>query len=736
MQPQVEDAHGPAGYWRAPWRYRWLVAGIALAGTLAGLGMALLATPVYRARATIELQALNENYLNLKDLQPTTLADASDAYTETQIQVLSSDSLAHRTVARLTEEFDGRKEVTAPPAPGPAWKQALARQPVPEPLSKAIWETAATLKVRGSGLSRILEITCTSPHPEIAAAYANTLVREYMEQTLEGRWNSAQRTGEWLTGKLGDLKSKLQEADARVETYGRSAGLLFTAGEVELSEQKLRRMEEELAAARGDRMAKEARYQQAVNSPPDALPEVLDSGALQGYQTKLTDLRRQVAEATSYLQPEHPKVQRLQAQIAEIRAALQRDLDHILTRIRNEYETAKRREAMLESATASLNRLVSEQNSKINQYKLLKREADATRDLYESILQRVKEAGVTAAIPASNIRVIDAAKPPQMPAKPNFSLSVAMGLCGGLFAGVALSFMRERADRSLRAPGDVTSYLNLPELGFIPAARRDPLMTAGPARPSTRMLLGAGTNNAAHSIELAVWDRRYSLMAEAYRATLSSILMPRSAGEARTVMFASALPQEGKTTTVSNIGLAVAETKKRVLLIDGDMRAPRLHSIFGVSNETGLSDLLRSEGPLADAPLEALVLPSRIPNLWVLPAGPRAPDAPSLLHSGRIAELLERLRRGFDVIVIDTPPALQIVDARLLGRQVDAVVLVCRAGHTAKEQVSMAAQRFIEDGIPVVGVVLNEWDPRTDSAYGSAYYGFKRYAKSYSNTDA
>ncbi len=186
----------------------------------------------------------------------------------------------------------------------------------------------------------------------------------------------------------------------------------------------------------------------------------------------------------------------------------------------------------------------------------------------------------------------------------------------------------------------------------------------------------------------------------------------------------------------SGIGLAVAETKKRVLLIDGDMRAPRLHSIFGVSNETGLSDLLRSEGPLADAPLEALVLPSRIPNLWVLPAGPRAPDAPSLLHSGRIAELLERLRRGFDVIVIDTPPALQIVDARLLGRQVDAVVLVCRAGHTAKEQVSMAAQRFIEDGIPVVGVVLNEWDPRTDSAYGSAYYGFKRYAKSYSNTDA
>lgn len=704
-----------------------------LAGTLAGLAVALLSTPIYRARSTIELQALNENYLNLKDLQPTALADASDTYTETQIQVLSSDSLGQRTKARLVEQLADRQEVTAPPPPGPAWKKALARQPVRQSLSEALKETAETLKVRGSGLSRILEITSTSPHPEIAAAYVNTLVREYMEQTLEGRWDSAQRTGEFLTGKLGDLKSKLQDADARVEAYGRSAGLLFTTGEGELSEQKLRRMEDELAAARGDRMAKEARYLQAANSPPESLPEVLDSGAIREYRTKLAELRRQAAELSSYLQPEHPKLMRLEAQIAEMRAALLRDRDYIVTRIRNEYETAKRREAMLEAETASLRRLVSEQNSRVNQYKLLTREADATRELYESMLQKVKEAGVTAAIPASNIRVIDPATPPRYPAKPNFSLTVALGLCGGLFAGVALSLARERSDRSLRAPGDVTAYLNLPELGFIPAARRDPMMTAGSARSSPRSLLGEGPRGS--SIELAVWDRRYSLMAEAYRATLSSILIPRSAGEARVVMFASAMPQEGKTTTASNIGLAVAETRKRVLLIDGDMRAPRLHSIFGMANDVGLSDLLRGEEPLAGAPLDALVSPSRIPNLWLLPAGPKAPDAPSLLHSARITELLERLRREFDLILIDTPPALQIVDARLFGRQVDAVVLVCRAGRTAKEQVSLAAQRFIEDGIPVVGVVLNEWDPSNDTAFGSAYYGFKRYAKSYANTN-
>lgn len=734
VRSQADDEDGTASYWRAPWRAKWLVAGIAVAGGLAGLLLALLITPVYEARTTIELQALNENYLNLKELQPTTLADASDAYTETQIQILSSNSLGNRTKAQIAEQLKGKRSVTPPAVPGGAWRQALARSPRPEPLPDALGAIANSLKVRGSGLSRVIEISCSSPHPELATAYANTLVREFMEQTLETRWNSAQRTGEWLTGKLGDLKTRLQEADARLNAFRESAGLVITSGEGDaLSEQKLRRIEDEIAVARSDRMNKEAKYLQAVNSPPETLPEVLDSGALREYQTKMADLRRQLAEVQSYLQPEHPKVERLQVQLAELNSSYMREREHILTRIRNEYETAKRRESMLDGAGVSLSRVAAQQASKANQYSVLKREADNTRQLYESMLQKVKEAGVTAAIPASNIRVIDPASVPSRPAKPDIRLNVVLGLCAGLFLGVMLSFARERRDRSLRGPGDASSYLHLPELGFIPSARRDPIMVNGAKSPSSLLL--SVTNGRNHSVELAVWDRRYSLMAEAYRATLSSILIPRADGEARTVVFASALPQEGKTTTVSNIGLAVAETRKRVLIIDGDLRAPRLHSIFGIPNTTGLSDLLRSELSLESVPLDDLVSATKMPNLFVLPAGPKSPDAPSLLHSGRVAELLDRLRGEFDLILIDTPPVLQICDARLLARDADAVVLVCRAGQTAKEHVSMAADRFIDDGLPVVGVVLNDWDPKNDTAYGSAYYGFRRYAGSYQSDE-
>jgi receptor protein-tyrosine kinase len=303
-------------------------------------------------------------------------------------------------------------------------------------------------------------------------------------------------------------------------------------------------------------------------------------------------------------------------------------------------------------------------------------------------------------------------------------------------------------------------YLNLPELGVIPSARRVPKGMYGlsrlPLGPGLRKLLtqqsgqrnGKGNNGmvglngksgkqdslmengAQPCIELATWQQKTSLLAECYRATLTSILFSSQRGETpRVIVLSSPNPGEGKTSTVSNLGIALAEIGRRVVLIDGDMRRPRLHRIFGLTGGSrGLTDVLRSEKPIDQHPIEGLVQATEVPGLYVMPGGSGAINISNLLYSPRMQELLERLKSEFDTILIDSPPMLQIPDARVLGRMADAVILVVRAGQTNRDSAVAASQRFSEDHTRVLGTVLNGWDPRDSNA--GFYDGYHEYYKS------
>ncbi len=747
-RPNEEQASGGMlDYWRIARRYRGLVVLIAFLGSLAAFLWTLPQTPVYQARTSLEIQAINENFLNMAAINQTAVGSASygDTDIQTQVKILQSQSLTKRVVAKL--KLEENPDFIYEPTRESAWRKALGL-PAPEPVSarkQALAMAASNLKVRGTLQTRIVEVFCDSTSPKLAADFANTLAQEFIEQSVESRWNATQRTGEWLTRQMEDLRIKLERSEQKLQDYAQTSGLMFTSEKDKdsVAEARLRQLQEELSKAQADRMAKQVQYEMASKSSPDSLPGVLEDPSLREYQDKLTELRSQVAELTTSLTPAHVKVKRVQMRIAEMESALEKQRTNILKRIRNEHESALRREHLLSTSYAAQSRLVSAQSEKGIHYGVLKREVDTSRQLYEAVLQKVKEAGIASAMRASNVTVVDPAEPPSSPYKPEPVRNAFWGFGFGAVLGMAVAFMLERADRSLKSPGDATYYLNVPELGVIPATNRH---SVGRPRGKVRLILrnksasanghktgtnGTGANGTgtspseeAHSpVEMSTWKHK-SIMAESFRAALTSILYSGKNGDRpRILVISSPIPGEGKTTAVSNLGIAMAEIRHRVLLIDADMRRPRLHKIFSVDNSRGLSDLLCESDSIEHASLAGTIQPTAIKGLSVLPSGPRTSSIPNLLHSPRLRELIERVRRDYDEVLIDTPPMLQIPDARVVASLADAAILVFRAGQTSRDVALAAKQRFAEDGTRVLGTILNSWDPiLSQSTYYSGYY--------------
>jgi receptor protein-tyrosine kinase len=351
-------------------------------------------------------------------------------------------------------------------------------------------------------------------------------------------------------------------------------------------------------------------------------------------------------------------------------------------------------------------------------YSMVKREVDADRQFYEAMSQRVAEAGVASAVSQTNIRLVGPAQPAAQPYKPNLPLNLAIGIFGGLAFAIGWVMLHEQTNSLLHTPGEAGVFLTLPELGAIPTAENRPL--------TARNLLSSGDGRL--RVERAALEQRLSGVSESFRATLASIQSAGRNGDSpRILVVTSSRPMEGKTTVVSNLGIALAEISGKVLLIDGDMRRPRLHKVFDQANSWGLSDVLREKNAIEDLPLDALVKKTAIPHLYLLPSGTSTDNIFGLLCSGRMARLLPRFRQEFDYVLVDAPPCLEFADARIIARYAEKLLLVVRANFTDKRTALAAVQRLSLDGIPVMGVILNHWDPARGDGNGYArYYGLHR----------
>jgi succinoglycan biosynthesis transport protein ExoP len=707
------ESAAPLQIWRAlRQRLHWVAIAVVM-GCVLGFGLSLRETPVYDARASVEIQNPAEVAPSLKVADEAPISPES--YFPTQIAILQSRTLHRSAVKRLQKEnFQSNFQ---PQSHLLSLRRLLRLAPA------QAHSSAVTVDVAQSGGTRIVTVTASSPDPQYASAYANALVNEYIDSNLQSRWDAINAARQWLAQQLEQSRTKLEQSEQRLQTFGESSHLLFTADKESADQEKLKQMQTALFEAEAERIAKQSQYQIATSTPADSVPQVIDNAALSEYQEKLADLRRELADLSAEYTPEHPKVRHVQAQIDDMQRTFLNERNNVITRIKNEYQSALMKERLLSTAYRDQVQVVTQQTQNTNQYSILERDVDTNRQLYDSLLQKSREADTATALRGSNARIVDPAEPPMIPSKPNFLFNTLIGAMAGMLVGFGIIITQESLDRSFKQPGDASSHLNLPELGVIP--ERNLMGTYGARRFGTPAALASP--EAAHKtgdsgVEVVTWHDKSSVIAESFRSAVTSILHSLENGTSpRVILVSSAIRGEGKTTIVSNLGITLAEINQKVLLIDGDMRKPRLNEVFNLPNDWGLSDLLRENSSLRDCPIEALVKPTEMPEVSVLTSGPASENISNLLYSHRMLELLQRLRTEFDVILIDTPPMLDIADARILGRLADAAILVFRAGQTSRDTALAAKQRLTDDGIPVLGTILNAWDSKTTSAYGYGY---------------
>ena len=716
------EASSVSAYGNLLWKKKRVVLSFMAIGLFLSVLFSILQKPVYRSRAVLEIQDLNENFLNIEGQDPTAASSGgstSDSYIQTQINVLQSRALLVKVIQKM-----GLRPKPARPSLSSLWRKVPHESGALADDSVFLDDVASHLTVRVMGETHDVEILFDSDDPHLAANFCNTLVAEFASRSREMRWDSTQATSEWLTGHLTELKAKLDAQESELQQYAATSRLILTGEsgkeDKDISGQKLLELQDELSKAHAIRTQKQAAYEAAETEPVESLAQTLDDATIRDYQEKLTDLRRQLADLSTTMTPGHYRVQQVQAQIAEMEGSLNRQRSRILERLKNEFQEARRHEDLLAASYQSQTAVVSDKSSKVIHYTTLKNELETTRTLYDALTQRVKQAGLAAAMRASNVLVVDPAHPPALPYRPNYRLNTAVGTFAGLFLGLWFVVLRQDWNQNIQVPGTTPAYLNLPELGVIPRIGSDkrPLFSAfenDAARANS--LTDSSTDAAQLAVRAAsalATLRTTSPMAEAFRATLTSILLPNASSDRpRLIVITSPSAAAGKTTVTTNLGVAMAEIGRRVLLVDGDLRRPRLHRLFGLSNEKGFSDVLSgSESAIT------LMCATQVPNLFVMPSGRLENNLSSLLHSTQLNEFYADVRAKFDLVLIDAPPALPVFDARLLARPADGVIVVIRAGKTKPEVVQGVCQRLAEDGTHVLGTILNSWDFSDGERYG------------------
>jgi succinoglycan biosynthesis transport protein ExoP len=710
-------------YWEGIRRYKFVILAFVVVGVMGALILSFLQTPMYRAHTSLEVEDLNENFQNLKESDPTVQTPPPESYFQTQVKILQSREMIELVIDKLnlTQRMAPRQHI---------WSALIHHNSNLDPAlrrEQLIDGIQRNLTVQAWGESRTAEIFYDSSDPRLASDVANTLVKTFIDESREIRWNSTQNTAEWLTGHLKELQKNLENSQSQLQEFARSTGIILTSdkqdvAEHNVSEDKLKQIQEELSRAQADRTQKQAEYETIQDTPVESLSPTLNNPALQNYLVKMADLKSQLANLSATYTPEHYKVRQVEAQIADLQKSIDVERAGILRHTREDYQAAQRRQDMLTAAYNDQAKSVSDMAGKTIQYVNLQHEVDTNRELYDALLLRIKQAGLAAAMRSSNVVVVDQAKPPVLPYRPNFPMNTALGLVTGLFVGVGFVLMRDRFNRNIESPGLSPAYLRIPELGVIPAAKLASRRFAWfPASTKVPLQLKASGQNGT--------SREHSTLAEAYRATLTSILLPTLHGEGpRVLVLTSPDPGAGKTTVTSNLGMATAEIGRRVLLIDADLRRPRLHRLFEIPNSFGLTDILRITTPLDEIPVNQLVRQTKIPGLCLVPSGPTTDGLTSLLYSPRLTEFLQRVAKEFDLVLIDAPPMLHFADARVLGRHSDGVILVLRSGQTKRDAAMLARQRFDEDGTSVLGTILNSWDLKNfRSPYAYAYSDAYKY---------
>jgi len=705
MEAQGSEAHFTfAAFWHIVMkRLVTIITATVVVTVLTGIYTFKMA-PVYRATAKVDVETTSPQLQTLNEVyRQAPVEDYS--FLITQIEVLTSDHLAWTTMQQV-----GLDHANATLS----LSKTAGRSPAQNELAKKtmlIAEFKEGLEVQQEKDSRILAVSYESGNPELAASIVNKLIENYKTSTLQARSDFTKEASGELEKQLQTLKTKVENSQQDLIDYERQ-NLIVSVGDNKgtINDLRLEQLNKDYTAAQSDRVQKESVYDLAKGNEGQ-VGIIVQDDVLQHLEEKYNERRADYADALSQYGPNFPKAVRLHDQLTQMQALIDGARKQAIAKVHNDYLAALSRERLLGNELAKEKENVSALNQRMIEHNILKREFEINQQLYENLLQHLRDATLSASLQVTNINVIDEATSPMTPIRPNRRRNIAAGLLVGLILGITLAFVQEALDSSVRTTEEAERLVNAPALAVIPAESdgyRRKQLVAG------RSLAPAGPNG----VGLAVLKRPSSPLAESFRSLRTSVLLSTAPRPPQTLLVTSAQVGEGKTSTATNLAMSFAQRGGAVLIVDADLRRPSVAKTLGLQNEKGLSSFLTGAHTLD----EVLIHYDRIPNLWILPAGPRPPDPAELLSSHMMEATLKDLLKRFTQIVIDSPPLLLVTDAVVLSAIVDGVILVVASGSTARGALSRAHRILENAGARVLGMVLNKVDMRFDTYYGS-YYG-------------
>jgi succinoglycan biosynthesis transport protein ExoP len=728
----VEPALDIRAYSQVLWKRRWTVLSVLVAMLTGVLMFTVRQKPLYRAEAVIEVQQGNPNIVDVQQLF--TLQNVSQDYLETQYKILRSGSLARQVIAQL--HLDRTREFNPPPR-APWWQVSAESPRDPARMfpttagdeQHVLQEFEKRLTVKPIRPSLLVQVSFESENPERAAQVVNALAKTYIQDNLRLHWDATQQASTWLSKQLDQVKIKLENSEDALQQYAEANGLLYlenSSGQTEdIVNDRLQQLQGELTQAQAELYREQPLAKLAASGDTSALPGVFDNRTLQNLNTKLTDLETEQARLAPNFKPGYPQMREIQSQIDRIRQVLAQQQARAARHVRDNYLAAAQRTALLRRAFDEQKQQANLVAEKSVQYNILKREVDTNRQLYRGLLERLKEAGVSAGLKASNISVVDAAVPPVQPSSPRVLLNLAVGFLVGLCGGVGVAFLQEHLDNTFKSQADIETFLGLPALAVIPSCRS---LASGKesfwlwlhkavVAPGQVWAISPAERAAANGwIRVDSESLEHSALSEAFRSLRTSVLLSAAARPPRSLAVISAEPAEGKTTICGNLAISLAQLGKRVLVVDGDLRRPCLHAFFHLAKSTGLVDYLTGDDRWRE-----LVQPSGTRNLDCLVSGPLPPNPSELLSSERMRAFMREAVAQYDFLLMDSPPLLNLSDGRILGTMVEGAILVAKGGATPRELVQRAQLCLSDVGARVVGVVLNKTDLEPDERYAHYY---------------
>jgi capsular exopolysaccharide synthesis family protein len=692
-------------------RHKWFIVICVAIGTIISLLYIRSATPIYLASGNIRIDPSRAGSLGFADL-----AGGGGGWNDpipTEIAILKSDAVAIDSLSMLTDEefrqFAKADKKTLGIKPG-----ATSLSPAQEALLGGFKAELDAVQVP---TTQLVNVTFKNPDPKLAALMVNTAIEAYLKQSFDDRYGSVKAVRSWLDGEMVALKDRATDAQKRLVDFQEKNGILGaqsaapgSGGDTkDESTDRLGFLNNRLAQAGADRIVKEAQMRAANTGNPTVLAALYPTVSVASLQNEQARLSAQYAQMSTKFAPNYPPLVDLRSQMSKVDATLNKAISEAKTRANAEYNGAVAVESMLQKQYDDEATKAFAINRKQAEYSALRAESTSSRELFNTLTQKLQQASIDASLSGINTTRVDSARAPLFPVEPKKSVILSFGIFLGLFAGIGAAFLVEATSDKVQGVEQVENTLNYHVLATIPHISQSKLASPGDV-----------TTGGSHFMLIA-YSEPQSREAEAYRSIRNAVLLSAGKKEKKTVLITSTIPGEGKSSTAANYAIVLAQKGSRVLIVDSDLRRPTLHKLFGASNESGLSDILLGESS-KDAFKQPL---SELKNLSLLTAGKPVPLPSEALGSERFYSLLQDWEESFDYIVIDSAPLLIVSDSHPLASWVDLLVLITRYNVTPISGLKRIRAVLSRTNASVAGVVVNDVSASATGYYGG--YGYEYY---------